>query len=223
MRKREEMRGMLCSHNCVNVQTHTGHWLSVNESFIPLCLPPHTDTLWSRLSFSACYLPAEHTVSSKMRYPAHSLYYEPRDCKSEKWRVQRSTEWNGLLTTQIIKDHFVFMDSRFSYCHERRPRANVLPFIHIKCLYVTLSDLAQKKSHTLFLNQPDSNIQWYKQCVKVFITKNLYEKTYFYSFQNFILQAIVKSLRSLRKVSLCTVVIWGYSLATLRNISNRLL
>lgn len=36
---------------------HTGHWLLVNESFIPLRLSSPADTLWLRPSFAAYCLP----------------------------------------------------------------------------------------------------------------------------------------------------------------------
>lgn len=39
-------------------QTHTGQWLPVNESFIPICLSPLTDTLWLWLSRDVYCLPA---------------------------------------------------------------------------------------------------------------------------------------------------------------------
>lgn len=39
-------------------QTHTGQWLPVNESFIPVCLSPLTDTLWLWLSSAVYCLPA---------------------------------------------------------------------------------------------------------------------------------------------------------------------
>lgn len=39
-------------------QTHTGQWLPVNESFIPVCLSPLTDTLWLWLSRAVYCLPA---------------------------------------------------------------------------------------------------------------------------------------------------------------------
>lgn len=42
---------------------HTGHWLLVNESFIPLCLSSLADTLWARLSSAAYCLPDNtHTL-----------------------------------------------------------------------------------------------------------------------------------------------------------------
>lgn len=47
---------------------HAGHWLLVNESFIPLSLSSPADTLWLRPSFAA-YCLADKTRSIKSSAP----------------------------------------------------------------------------------------------------------------------------------------------------------
>lgn len=95
---------------------NTGHWLPVNESFIPLCLSPLTDTLWSWLSCTAYCLPADtHSLWKIEEIYAQRVLWErgAGDCQRnvsviKKWWAWWSTDRNGWLIPLVIKDPWSF-------------------------------------------------------------------------------------------------------------------
>lgn len=68
---------------------HTGHWLLVNESFIPLRLSSPADTLWLRPSFAAYCLPDNmRSIKSSAR-----TSQVPQEChRSLKKNKKQKTE-----------------------------------------------------------------------------------------------------------------------------------
>lgn len=120
---------------CANVQTHMGHWLSVNESFIPVCSHWHTSVLLLLLPvcLQTHFLQTRRALGCELLtsewHPSDELSFTRQQQDRSLW-ISCSFDAGGLLLcvfcTRLMVNMMVNMSYHITCCVETETKTKLI-------------------------------------------------------------------------------------------------